>query len=192
MATKKKAATKKRATKKRATKKNPTRPAPKAASQPASDPTVTRIREIVEIFDGSGLAELEYEDESLGLELRLSRYASTAPAAPAAPPPMAPAPLSPAPAPAAPAAEAAPAADAPGVVIKSPFVGTFYRAPSPEAPPFCEVGQRVLKGQTLCIVEAMKLMNEIPSEADGKVVEVLVENGEPVQYGDALFKIAPN
>jgi len=76
-----------------------------------------------------------------------------------------------------------------GTLITSPFVGTFYRAPAPEAPPFVDVGQSVRKGQVVCIVEAMKLMNEIESELDGKVIEILVKNAEHVEYGQPLFRI---
>ncbi len=75
--------------------------------------------------------------------------------------------------------------------ITSPFVGTFYRAPSPDAPPFAEVGGKVREGQTLCIIEAMKLMNEIEADCTGRVVDILVENGKPVEFGQALFRIAP-
>jgi len=74
-------------------------------------------------------------------------------------------------------------------VISAPMVGTFYRCPSPESPPFVEVGQIVKKGEVLCIIEAMKLMNEIESEYDGKVVEILIENGQPVEYGEHIFVI---
>jgi acetyl-CoA carboxylase biotin carboxyl carrier protein len=77
-----------------------------------------------------------------------------------------------------------------GTFVSSPFVGTFYRAPSPEAPSFVEVGQAVRKGQVVCIVEAMKLMNEIESESDGRVEEILVKNGEHVEYGQHLIRIA--
>ncbi len=77
------------------------------------------------------------------------------------------------------------------ITVTSPIVGTFYRAPSPDAPPFVEVGTRVRKGQPLCIIEAMKLMNEIESEVDGIVVKILVENGQPVEYGEPLFLIEP-
>ena len=77
------------------------------------------------------------------------------------------------------------------VDVKSPMVGTFYRAPAPEAPPYVEVGNTVRKGQTLCILEAMKLMNELESEVDGVVREVLAENTEPVEYGQVLFRIEP-
>jgi acetyl-CoA carboxylase biotin carboxyl carrier protein len=104
----------------------------------------------------------------------------------------APVPVALAPAPAAPAAKAdAKPADKPGVVVNSPFVGTFYRAPSPDSPPFVDVGQTVKKGQTLCIVEAMKLMNEIESEVDGTVAEILVQNATPVEFGEPLFRIVP-
>jgi acetyl-CoA carboxylase biotin carboxyl carrier protein len=77
------------------------------------------------------------------------------------------------------------------ITITSPIVGTFYRAPSPEAAPFAELGSRVKKGQVLCIVEAMKLMNEIESEIDGTVIKILVENSQPVEYGEPLFLIEP-
>ena len=75
------------------------------------------------------------------------------------------------------------------MLLTSPFVGTFYRAPAPEAPPFVEAGQTVRKGQVVCIVEAMKLMNEIESEFDGKILEILVKNAEHVEYGQPLFRI---
>jgi acetyl-CoA carboxylase biotin carboxyl carrier protein len=74
-------------------------------------------------------------------------------------------------------------------VVTSPIVGTFYRSPDPSSPSFVEVGQRVKKGQTLCIIEAMKLMNEIESEYEGEIVKVYVENGQPVQYGERLFAV---
>lgn len=77
------------------------------------------------------------------------------------------------------------------VTVTSPIVGTFYRSPSPDAPPFVEVGTKVKKGQVLCIIEAMKLMNEIESEIDGVVVRILVENGQPVEYGEPLFLLEP-
>jgi acetyl-CoA carboxylase biotin carboxyl carrier protein len=75
--------------------------------------------------------------------------------------------------------------------VNSPFVGTFYRAPSPESPPFVEAGAKVKKGQVLCIVEAMKLMNEIESEVDGTVAEIFVQNATPVEFGEPLFRIVP-
>jgi acetyl-CoA carboxylase biotin carboxyl carrier protein len=82
-------------------------------------------------------------------------------------------------------------ADLPGVYVSSPFVGTFYQAPSPDSPPFTGVGQKVKKGQVLCIVEAMKLMNEIECEVDGTVAEILVQNATPVEFGEKLFRIVP-
>ena len=92
-----------------------------------------------------------------------------------------------------PSAPSAPAAanDKKGHIITSPFVGTFYRSPSPDQPSFAEVGATVRKGQTLCIIEAMKLMNEIESEVAGKVAEVLVQNAQPVEFGQPLFRIEP-
>jgi acetyl-CoA carboxylase biotin carboxyl carrier protein len=87
------------------------------------------------------------------------------------------------------AAEASAANDPNIVLITSPFVGTFYRSPAPDAPPFVEVGSPIRPGQVLCIVEAMKLMNEIEAEIEGVILEVLVENGKPVEYGDPLFKV---
>jgi acetyl-CoA carboxylase biotin carboxyl carrier protein len=99
----------------------------------------------------------------------------------------------PAMAPAAPAA-AAPAAaksEKPGTMVTSPFVGTFYRAPSPDSKPYCDVGSVVKKGQVLCIVEAMKLMNEIEAEVDGRVAEILAQNATPVEFGQPLFRIEP-
>jgi acetyl-CoA carboxylase biotin carboxyl carrier protein len=77
------------------------------------------------------------------------------------------------------------------ITITSPIVGTFYRSPTPEAQPFVEVGAKVVKGQVLCIVEAMKLMNEIESDSDGIIIKILVENGQPVEYGEPLFLIEP-
>lgn len=89
------------------------------------------------------------------------------------------------------AAPAAPKAIPEGTTVNSPFVGTFYRSPSPDSPSFVDIGTRVKKGQTLCIVEAMKLMNEIESELDGEVVGILVENAKPVEFGTPLFVIRP-
>jgi acetyl-CoA carboxylase biotin carboxyl carrier protein len=86
----------------------------------------------------------------------------------------------------------APEADEGLVVVKSPIVGTFYRSPDPNSPPFVEVGQRIKPGQVLCIVEAMKLMNEIEAESSGVIVKAHLENGQPVQYGDPLFTVRPD
>jgi acetyl-CoA carboxylase biotin carboxyl carrier protein len=88
-------------------------------------------------------------------------------------------------------AAAAPAAEKPGHSVSSPFVGTFYRTPAPDQPAFVDVGTVVKKGQVLCIIEAMKLMNEIEADVAGRVAEILVENGQPVEFGQALFRIEP-
>ena len=151
------------------------------------------IKEILEMMREHDLAEFELERDNVKLRLRKNAagHWSAAPALPHAQyaPPAPPAP------PAAPGAAAAspvlaPADDAVDLaVVKSPIVGTFYRSPEPGAPSFVEVGSTVKKGQVLCIIEAMKLMNEIDSEFDGEIVNIYVENGQPVQYGERLFAI---
>ena len=138
-----------------------------------------RLRELAEIATEFDLAELEL-DACGGV--RVVRRAAGAPVTAAAPLPPSPIHM------AAPAEKAAKPAET-GTLITSPFVGTFYRAPAPEAPPFVDVGQSVRKGQVVCIVEAMKLMNEIESEFDGKILEILVKNAEHVEYGQPLFRI---
>jgi acetyl-CoA carboxylase biotin carboxyl carrier protein len=154
------------------------------------------VKKLVQLVEKSDVTHIEWEK---GPEKVVIKRGNAAPApAPATiqaiahPAPVAaPIPaLAPVPAPAAPKAEAK-AADKPGTVVTSPFVGTFYRAPSPESPPFVDVGAKVKKGQTLCIVEAMKLMNEIESETDGTVAEILVQNATPVEFGEPLFRIVP-
>jgi len=153
--------------------------------------TFEQIKELVELVARYRLHGLEIE--RAGFQLRITgEAAKLAAAAPAS----APAAAGSAPAPAAPAAarpEAAPAAPAALAdivelhVVSSPIVGTFYVSPSPDAAPFVRMGDRVRKGQVLCIVEAMKLMNEIESDADGVVVEVFPKNAQPVEYGEPLF-----
>ncbi len=155
--------------------------------------TPKELMELMDFISRSNFVEFEIEQE--GFKLRLAKAGARRRAReekPEAPPP--PATAAPPPAAFAPAAAPAPAAPAPAeglVEVRSPMVGTFYRRPSPEAPSFVEPGQKVRKGQVLCIVEAMKLMNEIESELDGEVVEVLVENGQPVEYGEILFRVRP-
>lgn len=152
-----------------------------------------KLKTLIDLVAESGIAEIEVtEGED---KVRIVKYAPPAPAAPApqvyAAAPAAPgAPAAPAPVAAAPAEAtpvAAPAAD--GVQVKSPMVGTFYRASSPTAGAFVEVGTVVKQGDTLCIIEAMKLLNEIESEVAGTVKAILVENGQPVEYGQPLFII---
>lgn len=158
----------------------------RSEATPKSSPGIEKVRELVAIMERSGLAELSYEDQDVAVALKRAVAQGLAPVLPLAPSPI---PVMSAPT-VAPVASGAAAQDAPKHhVVHSPFVGTFYRSPSPNEPSFVEVGHRVKKGQTLCIVEAMKLMNEIESDAEGVVVRVLVENAQPVQYGDALFEI---
>ena len=161
------------------------------------------LRGLIGAVDESGIDSLEISRG--GTRIRISKTPPPAPvhaAAPMAAAAPAPAHLQMPPAadlaarPAAAASgggEAAPAAAPQSslVEIKSPMVGTFYRAPAPEAPSYAEVGSRVSKGQTLCILEAMKLMNELESDVAGVVREICVENGEPVEYGQVLFRIEP-
>lgn len=154
------------------------------------------LRRLLRIFDESGASELSIEEE--GMTVHMSKPSAQAPvmmpgyAMPAAPAaaPAAPAAAVSAPAPAA-AAEPAAAADSAHKVV-SPIVGTFYRAPSPDADAFVQVGQHVNVGDTLCIVEAMKLMNEIESDATGTVIKILVENGQPVEYNQPIFLVKPD
>ena len=152
------------------------------------------IERILELVRQHDLAEFELEREGLKLRVRKATAPVFAPA-PIAGLPAVHAPLSvPAAPPAVADAAAASAADTADTavdlaVVKSPIVGTFYRSPEPGAPAFVDVGQRVKKDQVLCIIEAMKLMNEITSEYDGELVTAYVENGKPVQYGERLFAI---
>jgi len=144
-----------------------------------------KIKTLIELLEASDLSEIEINegDDSI----RLSRHSTVAPvAAPVAVAPMAAAPVA-APALAA-AAELAPAIA--GHAVESPTVGTFYARPSPDAEPFVNVGDTVAVGATLCVVEAMKTFNEIQADKAGKVVEVLKTDGDPVEYGEALFVIA--
>ena len=149
------------------------------------------IRELIELISRSDFAEFELEGK--GFKLKLVRQGAPAarpvdtgpvrtvpaptPAAPIAPPEPEPAPQ--------------PAPENGLVDLRSPIVGTFYRSASPDAPPFVDIGGRVRKGQVVCIVEAMKVMNEIESEIDAEVVEAPVANGQPVEFGETLFRLRP-
>jgi len=153
---------------------------------------ISDLKEILRILEAQDITEFELEQD--GVKLRVCRNSvGAAPvagaaqvhvAATAAGPPSTGA----APVPAAPAAE--PAEN--GTLVKSPIVGTFYRAADPNSPPFVAVGDRVKVGQVLCIIEAMKLMNEIEAEVAGEISKVHPENGQPVQYGDPLFTVRPD
>jgi acetyl-CoA carboxylase biotin carboxyl carrier protein len=151
-----------------------------------------QIKQIIDLMKRSELSEFEFEEE--GFKIKIKRGAGGLPIVSSAPLTQA---YSPAPAEAsapahrqAPAAAAAPGSDEAGFAyVKSPMVGTFYRSPSPENPAFVDVNAKVEEKTVVCIIEAMKIMNEIQAEVRGTVVEVLVENGQPVEYGQRLFKV---
>jgi acetyl-CoA carboxylase biotin carboxyl carrier protein len=147
-----------------------------------------KLKKLIDLVQDSGIGELEITEGEervkivRGGQVEVAHRAAPAPSAavpaaagPAAAPPVAPAPETP--------------AVPEGHVVKSPMVGTFYRAPSPDAEPFVDVGDAVKAGQTICIIEAMKLMNEIETDRDGVVKSILVENGQPVEYGEPLIVI---
>lgn len=154
---------------------------------------VDEIAKLIELLDRSSLAELSWSSDNERLSLKKAVAAAPvqvvhAPAVAAS----APAPAAPvAAAPAAPAAAPAPAPEAGLVEIRSPMVGTFYRSASPDSPVYVEEGGKVEKGRTVCIVEAMKLMNEIESEVTGTVVKVVAQNEQPVEFGSVLFLVRP-
>ena len=147
-----------------------------------------KLRKLIELFQNSEINEIEVESSFWrGTSVRLSRgptavVAARVPAAPAAP------------APAEAPAESAPAATGDDGLheVLSPMVGTFYRSASPEAEPFVAEGTRVDNGQTVCIIEAMKIMNEIPADIAGEIVEILVDNAQPVEYNQPILKIRPS
>ncbi len=173
--------------------------------------TFQEIQELIKLLNKSSLAEFKMENGDFKLAIRTGHYKETkttqvvsAPMQmPAAPIASAPAPAAPAPAPAAPAAKKetaqapaetpAPKADAEKTYkeIKSPMVGTFYRSSSPEKASFVEVGQSIKKGDVVCIIEAMKLFNEIEAEISGKIVKVMIDNAQPVEYDQVLFLVEP-
>jgi acetyl-CoA carboxylase biotin carboxyl carrier protein len=157
-----------------------------------------QLKQILDLVREYGLSEFEIEHEGLSLKIRkdFTSVAAAVSAAGSAPPIIAsPTSGSASAAPLAAAVQGTPESTKPGdaeielAVVKSPIVGTFYRAPEPGAPSFVDIGSIVKKGQVLCIIEAMKLMNEIDSEYDGEIVNVYVENGQSVQYGERLFAI---
>jgi acetyl-CoA carboxylase biotin carboxyl carrier protein len=146
-----------------------------------------KLKKLIDLVQESGIAELEITEGEEKVKIVKGGVVNMVPAPVAA---MA-APVEARPAPAAAAAAAAEAdAGQEGHVVKAPMVGTFYRSPSPDAKAFVEVGQAVKEGDTICIIEAMKLMNEIEADASGSVKAILVENGQPVEYGQPLFILA--
>jgi len=158
---------------------------------------LNELKDLLQILDEKEITEFELEEAGMKLRIRKAaasqNHAETPPTAPAPVPthraadsPVAAAPPRPQP------AKPAPAAEEGGLlVVKSPIVGTFYRSPDPGSAAFVNVGDNVTVGQVLCIIEAMKLMNEIEAEVAGEVVRIHHENGQPVQYGEALFSIRP-
>lgn len=160
---------------------------PLASSQPTNTTVdLKEIRKIVELMDQHELSYFHLKEE--GVDLKMKKGAdivqvaqASMPAAPAAAPA----------APSAPAGDAAAAADAPaGNAISAPMVGTFYAASSPDTPAFVNVGDSISEGQTICIIEAMKVMNEIKAETSGTITTIIAKDGEPVQFGDPLFQIS--
>jgi len=146
---------------------------------------IRKVKKLIELLDDSGIAEIEItEGED---SVRISRYSTGAPVAPAVAPPP-PAAAAAAAVPVAAAAPAAPAEDD-GFEVKAPMVGTFYAASSPGAAPYVQVGDRVSEGDTLCIIEAMKMMNQIESDVSGVIKSIRIQNGEPVEFGQTLFVI---
>jgi acetyl-CoA carboxylase biotin carboxyl carrier protein len=175
----------------------PLKPQPDRTPEPAAPEgfTLEDVKKLVQLVEKSDVTHIAWKrgDE----KVVISRGGAPAPAAPAFHQASVAAPVpAPQPPPAFGAAAIAAKADAqaekaPGVVVNSPFVGTFYRSPSPDSPVFAEVGSKVKKGQVLCIVEAMKLMNEIEAEVDGTVAEIFVQNATAVEFGEPLFRIVP-
>ncbi len=158
------------------------------------DIDIKQLRELMKAMKQLGVAELEIEtpEERIRLKRGPDEAIAGAPVAmlaSAAPSILPPGSIPPPPMPSAVPPHGAPVDDPSVVFVTSPFVGTFYRAPSPDAAAFVEIGQSIAAGTVLCIVEAMKLMNEIESEVGGTIVEILVENGKPVEFGDKLFKV---
>ncbi len=151
---------------------------------------IRKVKKLIELLEESNIDEIEIKEgeESVRISRNMAQTLMQAPAAYAPPPMAAPAPA-PAPAAAPEPAGEAPAARTSGHVIKSPMVGTFYRSPAPSAPVFVEVGQTVKVGDVICIVEAMKMMNQIEADKAGTVEAILVENGEPVEFDQPLISI---
>lgn len=178
---------------------NTSRTSSDSGSSNQSEMKTSEIRDLIDFISKSGLNEVNIETKELKLQVKREPdqkvFKSTSVVAPVAAAPVAAAPV------AVPASAPAPAAKAPAassdsgkktVDIKSPMIGTFYRSSSPDAAPFVSVGDKITKGQTVCIIEAMKLFNEIESEVSGTVVKVMVENATPVEYDQVLFVVEPD
>ncbi|HTP27195.1 MAG TPA: acetyl-CoA carboxylase biotin carboxyl carrier protein [Anaeromyxobacteraceae bacterium] len=168
-----------------------------APVQTAASFTLDEVTALVKVLEGTDVTSLRWKRNGEQIAIRRGHATPTAPLpspslSPAPPVPIPMAAHAPASRPPDSTAAPAPKAEAkPGIIVSSPFVGTFYRSPSPDSPAFVDVGTAVKKGQVLCIVEAMKLMNEIEAEVTGKVAEILAANATPVEFGQALFRIEP-
>ena len=178
----------------------PSKSTPARAEKPLtqSEMKTSEIRDLIDFIAQSGLNEVDIETKELKLHVKrepdqkVLKSAAPVVAAPVAVPaaPVVAAPV--AAAPAAPKAEKPAASGKATAEIKSPMIGTFYRSANPDSPPFVSVGDKVSKGQTVCIIEAMKLFNEIESEVSGTIVKVMVENSSPVEYDQVLFVVEPD
>ena len=168
-----------------------------AGTYPIDTMNITQIQDLIKFVAKSGVSEVEIEQKDFKITIKATSK-NVAPVqmiaqpqyAPAQLAPAAPAPVAQAPAPA--AAAPAPAADSKYITIKSPMIGTFYRAAGPGKPIFVNVGDDIKPGKTICIIEAMKLFNEIESEVTGKIVKVLVDDAKPVEYDQPLFLVDPS
>ena len=157
------------------------------------------IQNLIKFVAKSGASEVKLETDDIKITIRTGSDSETtivqqvpvSPQIPQIAQPAAPAPAAPLPEPSAPA-EAAPSDDSKYITVKSPIIGTFYRKPSPDKPVFVEVGQSVAEGDVLCVIEAMKLFNEIESEVSGKIVKVLVDDASPVEFDQPLFLVDPS
>jgi acetyl-CoA carboxylase biotin carboxyl carrier protein len=170
----------------------------KPATQTQSEMKTNEIRDLIDFIAQSGLNEVDIETKELKLHVKrepdqkVMKSAAPVMAAPVIAAPAAVAAPAAAPAAQAPKAEKPVAGAVKGLEIKSPMIGTFYRTSNPDSPPFVSVGDKVTKGQTVCIIEAMKLFNEIESEVSGTIVKVMVENSSPVEYDQVLFVVEPD
>lgn len=158
---------------------------------------IKQIQDLIKFVAKSGVNEVSIEEKDFKITIKTNQEPTYVTAT--VPAPAAPAPAAPAPAPAAAQAPAAPSAETPVaaeksnlVTIKSPMIGTFYRSSSPDKPPFVNVGDEITAGKVICIVEAMKLFNEIESEISGKIVKVLVDDAQPIEYDQPLFLVDPS
>jgi acetyl-CoA carboxylase biotin carboxyl carrier protein len=170
----------------------------KPATQTQSEMKTNEIRDLIDFIAQSGLNEVDIETKELKLHVKrepdqkVMKSAAPVMAAPVIAAPAAVAAPAVSPTAQAPKAEKPAAAAVKGLEIKSPMIGTFYRTSNPDSPPFVSVGDKVTKGQTVCIIEAMKLFNEIESEVSGTIVKVMVENSSPVEYDQVLFVVEPD